>query len=396
MQQYLFSKFCLPLRDNNDYCRYFQSRMTETKFRAFGFGILIALFIIYYLLFHETQVKPTIIFMNKNTSSERKTSHMYSFVINGKLVPSFISKIFDKAQLPATCLVVIRTTDGGIGNRMFLFASAYGLARLHQCDLYVGPWIVKDLRSIFTIHLNETPVHLVTNDSVANETGIYGRYSACTLFDDLLKVPLDPNLTRYEMIGFYQAFGYFLKYKEEISYLFQFNQFSIKNNVPLVEQLLKVVWNIPLNLGNYTKDNVTHQYLKSLLTRPPAPLIPVTWIGIHIRRGDFLTFFKIDTTSDDKDYAKTNLGNLSDIFITPNSFFSGDDLAALTLCEHTIVTAGSYGWWAGWLAGGNVVHDLNYPVAKQKCLREHYFPPWFLFPHNSSSQQPPSMRPSNQ
>ncbi|CAF4177449.1 unnamed protein product, partial [Rotaria socialis] len=156
------------------------------------------------------------------------------------------------------------------------------------------------------------------------------------------------------------------------------------------------VWNIPLNLGNYTKDNVTHQYLKSLLTRPPAPLIPVTWIGIHIRRGDFLTFFKIDTTSDDKDYAKTNLGNLSDIFITPNSFFSGDDLAALTLCEHTIVTAGSYGWWAGWLAGGNVVHDLNYPVAKQKCLREHYFPPWFLFPHNSSSQQPPSMRPSNQ
>ncbi len=145
------------------------------------------------------------------------------------------------------------------------------------------------------------------------------------------------------------------------------------------------VWNIPLNLSIYTKHNVSHQYLKSLLTRPPAPLIPATWIGIHIRRGDFLTFFQIDTStdylnltmnfyrrkymncrfliaSDDKDYAQTHLGNNSDVFITPRAFHSGDDLAALALCEHTIVTAGSYGWWAAWLAGGNAIHDLNYPV----------------------------------
>lgn len=174
--------------------------------------------------------------------------------------------------------------------------------------------------------------------------------------------------------------------------------------------LIVAVWDIPLNLGNHTKDNVTHRYLKRLLTRPPAPLIPVTWIGIHIRRGDFLTFFKIDTSveylnlamdyyrrkyincrfliaSDDKEYVKTHLGNNGDIFITPQSFHSGDDLAALALCDHSIVTAGSYGWWSAWLAGGNVVHDLNYPVPSQNCKREHYFPPWFLFPHNSSSKQ---------
>jgi galactoside 2-L-fucosyltransferase 1/2 len=162
-------------------------------------------------------------------------------------------------------------------------------------------------------------------------------------------------------------------------------------------------------LNNYTQDNVTHQYLKALLTRPPAPLIPVTWIGIHIRRTDFLIFFKIDTSleylnlamnyyrgkyvncrfliaSDDKEYAKKHFGHNSDVFITPQSFYAGEDLAALAFCEHTIATAGSYGWWAGWLAGGNVIHDLNYPVATQNCIREHYFPPWFLFPHNTSFQ----------
>ena len=157
---------------------------------------------------------------------------------------------------------------------------------------------------------------------------------------------------------------------------------------------------------------MTHRYLKSLLTDPPSPLIPVTWIAIHIRRGDFLTFFKIDTSleyltssmnhyrrkyinvrfliaSDDKPYAKKTLGDQTDVFITPDGFFSGDDLAAVALCDHTVVTAGSYGWWAAWLAGGDVIHDLNYPVGFQNCLHEHYFPPWFVFPQNSSSQTNP-------
>lgn len=239
MQQTVLSKYCLVFRDNYEKWFYFPSRIADTKFRAFSLGILIALFIIYYSAFHETQVKPAIIFINNNSSYERKISHQYSFVINEKLVPDYITKIFDKARPPATCLIIARTTDGGIGNRMFLFASAYGLARLHQCNLYAAPWIVKDLRSIFTINLKDTPVHLETNDSAANQTGVLARYSACTLYDDLLKVPLSPNLTLYEMVGFYQAFGYFVKYKEEISYLFQFNQLAIERNVPLVEQLLK-------------------------------------------------------------------------------------------------------------------------------------------------------------
>ena len=41
------------------------------------------------------------------------------------------------------------------------------------------------------------------------------------------------------MVGFYQAYGYFEKYREEISFLFQFNRDSMSKNVPLVEQLLK-------------------------------------------------------------------------------------------------------------------------------------------------------------
>lgn len=148
--------------------------------------------------------------------------------------------ILDKAQNPPTCLLIIRSADGALGNRMFLFASAYGLARLHQCELYVAPWIIYDLRSVFQININQTKVHLVTNDSVVvNRTDIYGRYSACTLYEDLFRVPLNKTYSNYEMIGFYQAYGYFEKYRDEINFLFQFNTATISLLVPFVEQLLK-------------------------------------------------------------------------------------------------------------------------------------------------------------
>jgi hypothetical protein len=148
--------------------------------------------------------------------------------------------LHDKAKGPATCLIIIRSADGQFGNRMFLFASAYGLARLHQCKLWVGHWIINDLRAIFRININQTKVQLTTDDSlVINRTDIYGRYSACTLYPDLFQIPFNSTFSRYEMVGFYQAYGYFEKYKEEIAYLFQFNQGVITNNVPLVEELLK-------------------------------------------------------------------------------------------------------------------------------------------------------------
>jgi hypothetical protein len=235
MRQNLFSK------SNLDILHYFKSRIPSNKSAIFIFTGLILLFITFQISFFQSRSTSPIIIINDNNASISKPrpTQSYSYIFREKLVPNFVEKIIDKAQPPATCLIIIRTTDGGPGNRMFLFASAYGLARLHQCDLYVAPWIIKDLRAAFVLNITNTPVHLTTDDTVVNRTGLFHRYSACTLYDDLLKVPLNPNLTVYEMTGFYQAFGYFVKYKEEVTYLFQFHQVPIERNVALVEQLVK-------------------------------------------------------------------------------------------------------------------------------------------------------------
>lgn len=218
---------------------YFKSRMVSTKSLVFFLIGFVTLFIFYQVLYFEQRIPPIIIPFHNLSAIKPRVTHSHAYVYHDQLVPEYVEKIVDKAQPPATCLMMIRDTDGGIGNRMFLFASAYGLARLHQCDLYVAPWIIRDLRSIFALNLNNTAVHLITNDSIVNQTNLVQRYSACTLYTDLLKIPLNENLTKYELMGFYQAFGYFVKYKYEINYLFQFHQVPIERNIPLVEQLIK-------------------------------------------------------------------------------------------------------------------------------------------------------------
>ncbi|CAF4912847.1 unnamed protein product, partial [Rotaria magnacalcarata] len=79
--------------------------------------------------------------------------------------------------------------------------------------------------------------------------------------------------------------------------------------------------------------------------------------------------------SDDKRYCRKLFRNRANIFLTPRSFYEGDDLIALSLCQHSITTGGTFGWWAGYLAGGEVVHDTR---SQAGCERdEHYYPPWF-------------------
>ena len=47
------------------------------------------------------------------------------------------------------------------------------------------------------------------------------------------------------------------------------------------------------------------------------------------------------------------------------------DLTLLTQLNHTIISVGSFGWWGGWLAGGEVVY-FNNSVRKGSDLEKGY------------------------
>ncbi|CAF1086369.1 unnamed protein product [Adineta steineri] len=77
------------------------------------------------------------------------------------------------------------------------------------------------------------------------------------------------------------------------------------------------------------------------------------YIILHERSGQlrnrlfmFASAYGLSLThslSDDKNYCRKTFNQNKNVSVTPDSFSAADDLAILTLCQHTILTAGTFG-----------------------------------------------------
>jgi len=157
------------------------------------------------------------------------------------------------------------------------------------------------------------------------------------------------------------------------------------------------------------------------------------YIGVHIRRGDMVIDRKYTVAdvgyfrravhfmmtkfpgrqlvfvvcSDDFRWSKDNFpdavsrgmrmtdhGNYSDSNVTSNKYnatrwlvvFSKnhngkEDLAILSSCNHTIMSVGTFGWWAAYLAGGLTIYYRKFPAERSWLYHlfsreDHFLPEW--------------------
>ncbi|CAF0789179.1 unnamed protein product [Rotaria sp. Silwood1] len=323
------------------------------------------------------------------TSTTSKTTTNFDEVLCDNMTKSANIHISDNPCERIRCAVIVRNIAGRLGNRMFIFASAYGLARAHNCRLHVSKRILDELSMNFQMKQIDQNMWL-SDEEVNTLKDITTRYSGCTFIPELLI----PNAFKtLEIIGYWQSYLYFDAYREEIREVFRSRNETLSR---LAEYLTKITYNIcstclPL-------PNTTHQELRQAFqTR-----YNITWISIHIRLRDFrgLRFSSDDNylrrailifrrryhrsqvrflvASDDKEYCEKLFyteQQTQRIFILPRHFSPADDMMALSLCHHSIVTGGTYGFWSAYLAGGEVIHDIRYITG---CLRSDYFPPWFM------------------
>jgi len=141
---------------------------------------------------------------------------------------------------------------------------------------------------------------------------------------------------------------------------------------------------------------------------------PLAWrdrdflkVVLHIRRGDYSTLGqrKFGWTEPEADYFNRSMAYYSAchprvLFVVLSNDMKwcrrnvvGDhvvysvgkpppvDMAIASLCDHAIITIGSYGWWVAWFAGGITVTQRNFPTPKSPLLRrlsryDYYKPEW--------------------
>ncbi|CAF1099473.1 unnamed protein product [Rotaria sp. Silwood1] len=292
------------------------------------------------------------------------------------------------------CIVYLKVRSGRLGNRMFMIASAYGLARLHSCHLYITPEIINEVHALFILDLSPFLISTIMFNSIIHNTlkpmTTIRKHAGCQYVRELTR----PNAISpghiLELHGYWQSYLHFAKYSDDI------RQRIFVARQPVLEKVSKLFIKIYEQKFHFKPQFSleNHQLFKKQLTQSNW----TTWVGIHIRRKDFVPlnfsssdqylFAAIDyytshysnvhfiVASDDKSYCKNLFRHWSNITVTPQSFSIGDDLIALSLCEHSIITGGTFGWWTGYLANGEVIHDKLYPSGCER--REYYYPPWFL------------------
>ena len=82
--------------------------------------------------------------------------------------------------------------------------------------------------------------------------------------------------------------------------------------------------------------------------------------------------------SDDIRWCRENIHNSEHSVIFSPFSNPGNDLSLMSLCDHMIMTTGTFGWWGSWLAGGHVIYYGGYPRLGSELdkhfVKEDFYP----------------------
>lgn len=246
---------------------------------------------------------------------------------------------------------------GRTGNQMFKFASLLGIAYKYDVIPIIPTSFA--LRKYFNLP-NVVDMNLTNNEVCnANPDGNLAIYVNCT---NTFKQ--GGNVTMY---GYLESWKYFINASDVIK------KCLILKSIHLLRAAL------------FLRSNAKAGYQR---------------VAIHVRRTDMVEYKLTDingytnfierakqiyiekynnvqfiVVSDDIPWCESNLnGVLYSPFQNP-----GDDMAMMSLCDHVIVTSGTFGWWGGWLSGGTVVYFKGFPLEgtawNRLYNRDDYYPP---------------------
>ncbi|XP_020859109.1 galactoside alpha-(1,2)-fucosyltransferase 1 [Phascolarctos cinereus] len=146
----------------------------------------------------------------------------------------------------------------------------------------------------------------------------------------------------------------------------------------------------------------------------------LTFVGVHVRRGDYvelmpkhwrgvvadgsyleqaLAWFRVRypdaifvVTSNGMEWCRENIDpSRGDVVFAGDGdeVAPGSDFALLTQCNHTVMTIGTFGYWAAYLAAGKTIYLANYTLPDSQLLnvfkpQAAFLPEWVGIPADLS------------
>ncbi|XP_074663045.1 galactoside 2-alpha-L-fucosyltransferase SEC1-like [Tubulanus polymorphus] len=259
------------------------------------------------------------------------------------------------------------------GNLMFQYAALFSISKNHGAI----PVIPTNFQLAIMYEL--TAPSAVLEEPV---TEVFRERYACK-FDSRIRNINIAGLYASRVTGYLQSWKYFRNDTEEIRKQFSFRRHIKRAAVNFIDR---------------------NKYNLSLLTGAK-----ITTIGIHVRRGDMITYSNFGyvtvpvsylrnamdymtslygqntlfiVTSDDIPWCERNVPNKTEKVVFSKAKDPSLDMAILSSCEHVIISTGTFGWWAAWLASGTTIYYKDWPRKNSSLARlvshDDYFPPHWV------------------
>ena len=269
---------------------------------------------------------------------------------------------------------VTYSNPGRLGNKIFAYASLIAIARNNNLNPVLSPG--SSLRNVFQVTSD-----ILDRRRSRSAWRVFYEKQACAFDRRTLHLKLDTNI---EFVGYLQSWKYFRNFTDE------------------VRRELRFVNSVQHDADAYVKSVVERNFGRNSSG--------VVTVGIHVRRSDmassaansrgytvgsadyiksamfyFQTKYKklvFIVCTDDVTWCERNVAPLDKRVVISRDAKDAVDLATLALCQHSIITTGTFGWWGAWLAGGTTIYYKRFPRPGSPIAsafnRGDYFPPRWI------------------
>lgn len=278
--------------------------------------------------------------------------------------------------------MIVVEIKGGLGNQLFTYASAYGIARRNNTNLRLDKNIYDTSYHLRKYELKKFP--LIYDKHTVEYTPRQNRVSQL-IYKSLRKLKLN-LIYKVDRINEYEEFAYQ-------------NVECKSSNI-----YLKGYWQ-DYHYFNEYRNELLEQFIPELSfsvdeSRILDRIINSTSVAIHIRRGDYQNFkggkclrlsyyleaidkmksyadnVNFFVFTDDVEYCKSIFLGIKNMYIISDSVKLNDltEFYLMSKCKHFIIANSSFSWWASYLSN----HEGKIVVAPVVDMWKstYYLPEW--------------------